>query len=151
MTKTNRRNWRRLLAGALIAIVVLVLLITAIILLTGSPESGSARTTTTASSITLEEWLGGWLSAKSFNGTWLSVDYFKRSRASKQTFQNFEVCKTFHIVFDTNGSLKPSLERDDNEERLGEVCHPNRRRSWTNKAESEADIGGMRTTQQFSS
>lgn len=75
MTKTNRRNWRRLLAGALIAIVVLVLLITAIILLTGSPESGSARTTTTASSITLEEWLGGWLSAKSFNGTWLSGQY----------------------------------------------------------------------------
>ncbi|CAD6227686.1 GSCOCG00001366001-RA-CDS [Cotesia congregata] len=74
MTKTNRRNWRRLLAGALIAIVVLVLLITAIILLTGRPESGSARTTTTASSITLEEWLGGWLSAKSFNGTWLSDD-----------------------------------------------------------------------------
>ncbi|XP_063983383.1 venom dipeptidyl peptidase 4 isoform X10 [Diachasmimorpha longicaudata] len=75
MTKNNHRNWRRLLIGGLIAIVVLALLITAIILLTSSPNSPSARAPTT-SSITLDDWLWGSLSTKTFNGTWINDDEF---------------------------------------------------------------------------
>ena len=74
MTKNKRRNWRRLLAGGLIAIVVLALVITAAILLTGSPNFPGSQAKT-AASITLEEWLEGSLSTKSFNGTWLSGKY----------------------------------------------------------------------------
>lgn len=75
MTKNKRRNWRRLLAGGLIAIVVLALVITVAILLNGSPNSTESKALT-AAGISLEEWLGGSLSTKSFNGTWLSGQYF---------------------------------------------------------------------------
>uniref|UniRef100_A0A0C9RFV4 Venom dipeptidyl peptidase 4 n=2 Tax=Fopius arisanus TaxID=64838 RepID=A0A0C9RFV4_9HYME len=73
MTKNNRRNWRRLLVGGLIAILVLALLITAIILLTSSPNSPNAPTPT-ASKITLDDWLFGSLTTKPFNGTWINDD-----------------------------------------------------------------------------
>ncbi|KAK0093208.1 hypothetical protein PV326_014068 [Microctonus aethiopoides] len=71
MTKNNRRNWRRLLAGGFIAIIVLALLIATIILLTVNRDTKTSQAST-ASSITLEQWLNGWVSTKSFNGTWLS-------------------------------------------------------------------------------
>ncbi|KAK0080428.1 hypothetical protein PV325_013967, partial [Microctonus aethiopoides] len=73
MTKNNRRNWRRLLAGGFIAIIVLALLIATIILLTVNRDTKTSQAST-ASSITLEQWLNGWVSTKSFNGTWLSDD-----------------------------------------------------------------------------
>ncbi|XP_076231045.1 venom dipeptidyl peptidase 4 [Calliopsis andreniformis] len=71
MTKNKQRNWRRLLAGGLIALVVLGLVVAATILLTGSPDSSGQRTSD-APGISLEEWLAGSLSPKSFNGTWIS-------------------------------------------------------------------------------
>ncbi|KAL2712953.1 venom dipeptidyl peptidase 4 isoform X3 [Vespula squamosa] len=71
MTKNKRTNWRRLLAGGLVAIVALALVVAAAILLTGSPDSSASRTTN-APGISLEEWLTGSLSPKSFNATWLS-------------------------------------------------------------------------------
>lgn len=71
MTKNKRTNWRRLLAGGLVAIVALALVVAAAILLTGSPDSSASRTTS-APGISLEEWLAGSLSPKSFNATWLS-------------------------------------------------------------------------------
>lgn len=75
MTKNKHRNWRRLLAFGLIAIVVLALVITAAILLTGGPNSSESKAAT-AAGISLEEWLHGSLSTKSFNGTWMSGQYF---------------------------------------------------------------------------
>lgn len=71
MTKNKQRNWRRLLAGGLIVVVVLGLVVAATILLTGSPDSSGSRTPG-APGISLEEWLAGSLSPKSFNGTWIS-------------------------------------------------------------------------------
>ncbi|KAI4497391.1 hypothetical protein M0802_007402 [Mischocyttarus mexicanus] len=71
MTKNKRTNWRRLLAGGLVAIVALALVVAAAILLTGSPDNSASRTTN-APGISLEEWLAGSLSPKSFNATWLS-------------------------------------------------------------------------------
>ncbi|KAF7397905.1 hypothetical protein HZH68_009127 [Vespula germanica] len=73
MTKNKRTNWRRLLAGGLVAIVALALVVAAAILLTGSPDSSASRTTS-APGISLEEWLAGSLSPKSFNATWLSAE-----------------------------------------------------------------------------
>ena len=74
MTKNKQRNWRRLLAGCLVAVVVLGLVIAAAILLTGSPDF-TGTGTPAAPGISLEEWLAGSLSPKSFNGTWISGKY----------------------------------------------------------------------------
>ncbi|XP_046586430.1 venom dipeptidyl peptidase 4 isoform X1 [Neodiprion lecontei] len=71
MTKSKRQGWRRLLIGSIVAIVVIALIIAAVFLLTGSPADSSSDSPS-ASGITLEEWLGGSLATKSFNGTWLS-------------------------------------------------------------------------------
>ncbi|XP_066587909.1 venom dipeptidyl peptidase 4 isoform X2 [Prorops nasuta] len=73
MTTSKQRNWRRLLAVGLVAIVVVALVVAASILLTGRPDSSASGTPGTPG-ISLEEWLAGSLSAKSFNGTWLSGD-----------------------------------------------------------------------------
>lgn len=71
MTKTKQRyRWRLLICG-IVTIVVLALVIAAAILLTGSPDSAASRTNG-APGISLEEWLSGSLSPKSFNGTWIS-------------------------------------------------------------------------------
>lgn len=73
MTKTKQRyRWRLLICG-IVTIVVLALVIAAAILLTGSPDSAASRTNG-APGISLEEWLSGSLSPKSFNGTWISGD-----------------------------------------------------------------------------
>ncbi|XP_034934341.1 venom dipeptidyl peptidase 4 isoform X2 [Chelonus insularis] len=72
MTKNTRRNWRKLLAVGVLTLVVLSLLITAAIFLTGKGNSGNPPPTT--SSITIEQWLEGWLTPKGFNGTWLTDD-----------------------------------------------------------------------------
>lgn len=73
MTKNKQRyRWRLLICGIVI-IVVLALVIAAAILLTGSPNSTASRTNG-APGISLEEWLSGSLSPKSFNGTWISGD-----------------------------------------------------------------------------
>lgn len=71
MTKNKHRyRWRLLICGIVI-IIVLALVIAAAILLTGSPNSTASRTNG-APGISLEEWLSGSLSPKSFNGTWIS-------------------------------------------------------------------------------
>lgn len=69
MTKSNRKGWRRVLIGVVVGLAAVALVIVAVILLTGG--SGNSELTT-ASGVTLEEWLGGTLSTRSFNGTWLS-------------------------------------------------------------------------------
>ncbi|KOC65222.1 hypothetical protein WH47_09801 [Habropoda laboriosa] len=82
MTKNKQRNWRRLLAGCLVAVVVLGLVVAAAILLTGSPDSSGTRPPA-APGISLEEWLAGSLSPKSFNGTWISVASRQRVKCQK--------------------------------------------------------------------
>ncbi|KYQ53942.1 hypothetical protein ALC60_07147 [Trachymyrmex zeteki] len=71
MTKNKQRYKWRLLACGIVLIIVLALVIAAAILLTGSPDSTASRTNG-AAGISLEEWLSGSLSPKSFNGTWIS-------------------------------------------------------------------------------
>lgn len=71
MTKNKQRYRWRLLIFGIVIIVVLALVIAAAILLTGSPNSTASRTNG-APGISLEEWLSGSLSPKSFNGTWIS-------------------------------------------------------------------------------
>ncbi|XP_036148733.1 venom dipeptidyl peptidase 4 isoform X5 [Monomorium pharaonis] len=73
MTKNKQRYRWRLLACGIVIIIVLALVIAAAILLTGSPDSAASRTNG-APGISLEEWLSGSLSPKSFNGTWISGD-----------------------------------------------------------------------------
>ncbi|KAG7197411.1 hypothetical protein KM043_017105 [Ampulex compressa] len=72
MTKDKQRSWRRLLVGGIVILVVFALVAAAAILLTDSPDS-SASKTKRSPAISLEEWLGGSLSPKSFNGTWISA------------------------------------------------------------------------------
>jgi len=60
-----------LLGCGIVIIIVLALVIAAAILLTGSPDSTASRTNG-APGISLEEWLSGSLSPKSFNATWIS-------------------------------------------------------------------------------
>ncbi|XP_043476742.1 venom dipeptidyl peptidase 4 isoform X2 [Leptopilina heterotoma] len=99
MTKNKRRNWRRLLAGGLIAIVVLALVITVAILLNSGPNSSEPKALT-AAGVSLEEWLGGSLSTKSFNGTWLSDDEILY-RDEKGSLIIFNVTsKIFHTILD---------------------------------------------------
>ncbi|XP_072762346.1 venom dipeptidyl peptidase 4 isoform X3 [Anoplolepis gracilipes] len=73
MTKNKQRYRWRLLVCGIVIIIVLALVIAAAILLTGSPGSTASRTNG-APGISLEEWLSGSLSPKSFNGTWISGD-----------------------------------------------------------------------------
>lgn len=70
MTKSKRQGWRRILVALVVGVVVISLVTAAIFLLTWSSSDSSG--TKTASGLTLEEWLGGSLTTKSFNGTWLS-------------------------------------------------------------------------------
>lgn len=74
MTKNKQRYRWRLLVCGIVFIIVLALVIAAAILLTGSPNSSASRTNG-APGISLEEWLSGSLSPKSFNGTWISGKY----------------------------------------------------------------------------
>ena len=80
MTKSGGCSTRRLLVAGLIATLALVLVMTATaaILLTGSGRAGSGDDPA-ATGISLEEWLGGSLSTKSFNGTWLSGKSYLRA------------------------------------------------------------------------
>ncbi|XP_011633025.1 uncharacterized protein LOC105424473 isoform X2 [Pogonomyrmex barbatus] len=71
MTKNKQRYRWRLLACSIVIIIVLALVIAAAILLTGSPNSTASKRNG-APGISLEEWLSGSLSPKSFNGTWIS-------------------------------------------------------------------------------
>ncbi|XP_070531389.1 venom dipeptidyl peptidase 4 isoform X6 [Cardiocondyla obscurior] len=73
MTKNKQRYRWRLLTCGIVIIIVLALVIAAAILLTGSPDSTASRRNG-APGISLEEWLSGSLSPKSFNGTWISGD-----------------------------------------------------------------------------
>jgi len=72
MTK-HKQRYRWLICG-IVVIVVLALVIAAAILLTGGPDSAASRANS-APGISLEEWLSGSLSPKSFNGTWISGKY----------------------------------------------------------------------------
>lgn len=72
MTKNKHRYRWRLLVGVIVIIVVLALVIAAAILLTGRPNSAASSRTNDAAGISLEQWLSGSLSPKSFNGTWIS-------------------------------------------------------------------------------
>ncbi|XP_033227069.1 venom dipeptidyl peptidase 4 isoform X2 [Belonocnema kinseyi] len=110
MTKNKRRNWRRLLAGGLIAIVVLALVITAAILLTGGPNSSESKTPT-AAGISLEEWLHGSLSTKSFNGTWMSDDeiLYRNERGSLLVY-NVTSRKTKVLLDSSNEGLAVSFD-----------------------------------------
>ncbi|XP_043503481.1 prolyl endopeptidase FAP-like [Polistes fuscatus] len=104
MTKNKRTNWRRLLAGGLVAIVALALVVAAVILLTGSPDSSTSRTTS-APGISLEEWLAGSLSPKSFNATWLSGnEILYRDEIGNLVIYNVESASS-KIILDMTNSV----------------------------------------------
>ncbi|XP_014205083.1 venom dipeptidyl peptidase 4 isoform X2 [Copidosoma floridanum] len=77
MTKSAGWSTRRLLLAGLLTAVLLVLVVTltAAAVLTGASARDASRSEAPGpSGISLEEWLDGSLSTKSFNGTWLSGD-----------------------------------------------------------------------------
>ncbi|KAH0953559.1 hypothetical protein HN011_011109, partial [Eciton burchellii] len=74
MTKNKQRYRWRLLVCGVVVMVVLALVIAAAILLTGRPDSAASSGANGAAGISLEQWLSGSLSPKSFNGTWISGD-----------------------------------------------------------------------------
>jgi len=75
MTKNKQRYRWRLLVCGVVLMVVLALVIAAAILLTGRPDSAASSGANGAAGISLEQWLSGSLSPKSFNGTWISGKY----------------------------------------------------------------------------
>jgi len=75
MTKNKQRYRWRLLVCGVVVMVVLALVIAAAILLTGRPDSAASSGANGAAGISLEQWLSGSLSPKSFNGTWISGKY----------------------------------------------------------------------------
>ncbi|XP_050596155.1 venom dipeptidyl peptidase 4 isoform X3 [Bombus affinis] len=110
MTKNKQRNWRRLLAGCLVGVVVLGLVIAATILLTGSPDSSGSRTPA-APGISLEEWLAGSLSPKSFNGTWISGnEILYRDEAGNLLIYNVTSRKPRKILDSSNNALISSFD-----------------------------------------
>ncbi|XP_014604197.1 PREDICTED: venom dipeptidyl peptidase 4 isoform X1 [Polistes canadensis] len=110
MTKNKRTNWRRLLAGGLVTIVALALVVAAVILLTGSPDSSTSRTTS-APGISLEEWLAGSLSPKSFNATWLSGnEILYRDEIGNLVIYNVESASSKIILDMTNSALLSSFD-----------------------------------------
>ncbi|CAL7939159.1 unnamed protein product [Xylocopa violacea] len=110
MTKNKQRNWRRLLAGCLVAMVVLGLVVAAAILLTGSPDSTGSRTPA-APGISLEEWLRGSLSPKSFNGTWISGnEILYRDETGNLLIYNVTSRKPRKILDSSNNALMSSFE-----------------------------------------
>ncbi|CAK9800503.1 Venom dipeptidyl peptidase 4 [Anthophora quadrimaculata] len=110
MTKNKQRNWRRLLAGCLVAVVVLGLVVAAAILLTGSPDSSGTRTPA-APGISLEEWLAGSLSPKSFNGTWISGnEILYRDETGNLLIYNVTSRKPRKILDSSNNALISSFD-----------------------------------------
>ncbi|XP_076230244.1 venom dipeptidyl peptidase 4 isoform X2 [Nomia melanderi] len=110
MTKNKQRNWRRLLTGGLIIAVVLGLVVTATILLTGSPDSSGTRTPA-APGISLEEWLAGSLSPKSFNGTWISGnEILYRDEAGDLVIYNVTSKEPRIILHSSNAALLSSFD-----------------------------------------
>lgn len=110
MTKNKQRNWRRFLAGCLVAVVVLGLVIAATVLLTGSPDSSASRTPL-ASGISLEEWLAGSLSPKSFNGTWITGnEILYRDEIGNLLIYNVTSRKPRKILDSTNNVLILSFD-----------------------------------------
>lgn len=112
MTKNKRTNWRRLLAGGLVAIVVLALVVAAAILLTGSPDNSASRATN-APGISLEEWLAGSLSPKSFNATWLSEkEVLYHDEIGNLLIYNIESSSSKIILNTSNSALLSSFNRE---------------------------------------
>ncbi|XP_023289115.1 venom dipeptidyl peptidase 4 [Orussus abietinus] len=109
MTKTKRANWRRLLVGGVVGVLVLALVITAVILFTGPEAEGSNGQS--AAQITLEEWLLGSLSTKSFNGTWISDDeILYRDESGNLLVFNVVLGSNRTILEITNNALASSFE-----------------------------------------
>ncbi|KAK9302318.1 hypothetical protein QLX08_005590 [Tetragonisca angustula] len=110
MTKNKQRNWRRLLAGCLVAVVVLGLVVAAAILLTGSPDF-TGTGTPAAPGISLEEWLAGSLSPKSFNGTWISGnEILYRDETGNLLIYNVTSRKPRRILESSNNALMSSFD-----------------------------------------
>ncbi|XP_076165408.1 venom dipeptidyl peptidase 4 isoform X2 [Ptiloglossa arizonensis] len=110
MTKSKQRNWRRLLAGGLVVVVVLGLVVAAAILLAGSPDSSGSRTPG-APGISLEEWLRGSLSPKSFNGTWISgSEILFRDESGNLVIYNVTSREPRIILNTTNAALLSSFD-----------------------------------------
>ncbi|XP_017885602.1 venom dipeptidyl peptidase 4 isoform X2 [Ceratina calcarata] len=109
MTKTQK-NWRRLLAGCLVAVMVLGLVVAAAILLTGSLDSSGSRAPA-APGISLEEWLAGSLSPKSFNGTWISGnEILYRDETGNLLIYNVTSRKPRTILDSSNNALMSSFD-----------------------------------------
>ncbi|XP_043250210.1 venom dipeptidyl peptidase 4-like isoform X2 [Colletes gigas] len=110
MTKIKQRNWRRFLAGGLVVVVVLGLVVAAAVLLTGSPDSSGSRAPS-APGISLEEWLAGSLSPKSFNGTWISGnEILYRDEAENLVIYNVTSREPKIILNTTNTALSSSFD-----------------------------------------
>ncbi|XP_076624535.1 venom dipeptidyl peptidase 4 isoform X2 [Colletes latitarsis] len=110
MTKSKQRNWRRLLAGGLVVVVVLGLVVAAAVLLTGSPDSSGSRAPS-APGISLEEWLAGSLSPKSFNGTWISGnEILYRDEAGNLVIYKVTSREPKIILNSTNAALLSSFD-----------------------------------------
>ncbi|RLU16819.1 hypothetical protein DMN91_010887 [Ooceraea biroi] len=105
MTKNKHRyRWRLLVCGVVI-IVVLALVIAAAILLTGRPNSAASSRTNDVAGISLEQWLSGSLSPKSFNGTWISGDeIFYRDEIGNLLIYNVSSASS-RILLDFNNAL----------------------------------------------
>ncbi|XP_076294344.1 venom dipeptidyl peptidase 4 isoform X2 [Lasioglossum baleicum] len=110
MTKNKQRNWRRLLAGGLIVAVVLGLVVAASVLLTGGPDSTGPKTPA-ALGISLEEWLAGSLSPKSFNGMWMSGnEILYRDEAGNLVIYNVTSKEPRIILNASNPALSSSFD-----------------------------------------
>ncbi|XP_015439298.1 PREDICTED: prolyl endopeptidase FAP-like [Dufourea novaeangliae] len=110
MTKNKLRNWRHLFAGGLIVAVVLGLVVTATILLTGSPDSSDSGTPA-AAGISLEEWLAGSLSPKSFNGTWISGnEILYRDETGNLVIYNVTSRQPRKVLSSSNAALISSFD-----------------------------------------
>ncbi|XP_076681327.1 venom dipeptidyl peptidase 4 isoform X3 [Andrena cerasifolii] len=110
MTKNKQRNWRRFLVGGMVIVFVLGLIIVAAILLTGSPNSSGTKATD-APSISLEEWLAGSLSPKSFNGTWISGnEILYRDESGNLVIYNVTSKQPKIILSSSNAALLSSFD-----------------------------------------
>ncbi|KAJ8679465.1 hypothetical protein QAD02_015252, partial [Eretmocerus hayati] len=115
MTKNTGCNTRRVLLVGLISLALLVLVFTAVgvILLTKYKDVDTPSSAELSMpSISLEEWLGGELYTKGFNGTWISGDeILYQDWMDNLMIFNVSSRRSRYVLNATNPVLGTSLDR----------------------------------------
>ncbi|XP_058799148.1 venom dipeptidyl peptidase 4-like isoform X2 [Phymastichus coffea] len=151
MTKSTGCKTRRLLLIGLVVTILLVLVITATaaVLLSGNDRETARIEAFTGQGISLEEWLGGSLSTKGFNGTWLSGDeIFYEDESGNLMIFNVTSKRSRTVLNISNSALSASFDHQFSADRKYLLLAFNYQRQFRHTYLAQYKIVNLETLQE---